>query len=115
METESRKVLPQNPEDVTNGGVYLQRRRCGKSNCRCARSDERHIGFYFIQRVKGKWLKTYIRKSELDRVVAIVNKAKVSRTERRERKKEINELVQHLRDRAREYDSIIKLFKENLR
>jgi hypothetical protein len=95
--------------------VYLQRRRCGKSNCRCARGEYRHTGFYFIRRVKGKWLKTYIRKSELDRVVALVNEAKAGRTKRRERKKEINELVQTLRERARKYDSIIKLFKENLR
>jgi ribosomal protein L32 len=48
--------------------------------------------FILSSKSKGKWLKTYTRKSEFDRVVDVVNKAKVSRTERRERKKELTSL-----------------------
>jgi hypothetical protein len=111
MKNKSARMLPQTTDVITNGGVYLQRRRCGKTNCRCANGDG-HVGYYFIRRIGGKFIKTYIRQSEVEQVAAVVNKASDDRRRLRQKIKDTRELVKSLNIRCRETDSIINSLKE---
>ena len=101
----------ENPaREILNGGVYAQKVRCGKSNCRCAR-DEPHIAYYFFSRWRGKLTKTYIRKAELEQFLAIVSQAAEERNHRQQMRKADLELLKRLRQNLRDRDSIIKLQK----
>jgi hypothetical protein len=112
MKIKSEKVLPQTIDEITNGGVYLQRRRCGKKNCRCV-GGELHSGYYFIRRINGKFTKSYIRQADVDYVVALVKQASVARRLTRQNIKENNELAKSFNSQNRETDLIIKLLKIN--
>ena len=112
MKTKSGTLLPQTADGITNGGVYLQRRRCGKKNCWCA-CGEYHTGFYFIRRINGKFTKTYIRNSEVKAFAEIVNQSRALKAEKRTSTKQSNELLKRLRQSSREYEQIAKLYKEN--
>jgi len=70
-----RKKLPQHRIEITNGGIYLQMVRCGKKNCRCA-AGKKHKAYYFFTREGRTLTKTYIRKSELEKLRQLVNEAK---------------------------------------
>ncbi len=61
-------MLPKIFIPTTNGGVYLQKVRCGKKNCKCA-SGEKHEAYYYFYRVDGKLMKQYIWKADLNEVV----------------------------------------------
>lgn len=111
MKTKFRKILPKTIYQISNGGVYLQAVRCGKSNCRCARG-ERHTAYYFFTRVDGKLTKTYIRKAELEDFLQIANAAAADRKEERRLNRETNELIKRFRRSMREQDQMIKDLKE---
>jgi len=112
MRTKTAKLLPKTAGEITNGGVYSQRVRCGKSNCKCARG-EIHTAFYFFARRNGKLVKTYIRKADVESFSEIVNQATAQRTHKRRSAKQSNELIKHLRESVREYEQITKLHKQN--
>jgi hypothetical protein len=112
MKTKSGKVLPKTVIEIQNGGIYIQRVRCGKSNCNCARG-ETHTAFYFFARRNGKLVKTYIRKADVESFSEIVNQATAQRTHKRRSVKQSNELLKHLRESVREYEQITKLHKQN--
>lgn len=52
---------------ISAGTVHRQLKKCGKSNCKCARG-ERHLSFYHFVRVDGKLKVRYLRKSEVAKV-----------------------------------------------
>lgn len=112
MKTKLRKMLPKTANEIENGGVYSQRVRCGKSNCKCA-GGETHKALYFFSRRNGKLIKTYIPKANVESFVRIVNQATASRTEKRLSTKESSKLLRRLRDSVREYETLAKLYKEN--
>ena len=112
MQTKCEKMLPKTAGEITNGGIYIQRVRCGKSNCKCARG-ETHTAFYFFARRNGKLVKTYIRKADVESFSEIVNQATAQRTQKRRSEKQSNELLKHLRESVREYEQITKLHKQN--
>ena len=68
-------MLPKTPQEITNGGVYVQRVRCGNANCRCARG-EYHEAHYFIFRDRGRQVKLYVRAAEVERMKALVTDAR---------------------------------------
>lgn len=68
------KTLPKNHTQIYNGGLYRQWVKCGKKNCKCARG-ERHEAYYFFTREFGKLTKTYVRKTEREAFVEILNEA----------------------------------------
>ena len=82
METKSAKALPKTAGQIMNGGIYSQRVRCGKLNCRCSRGAF-HTAFYFFMRRQGKLIKFYIRKSELIEFSSLVARATADRKEYR--------------------------------
>lgn len=100
-QNKTEKMLPKTSLMISNGGVYLQRVRCGKSNCKCARG-ETHEAHYFFSRVNGKLTKTHICKAELEQFIEIVNEAKIYRETARQVIKEANESIRRVCSHLRE-------------
>lgn len=84
MKTKSAKVLPKTAQEITNGGVYRQRVRCGKANCKCANGGDHHTAFYFFTRRQGKLIKLYIPKAQVENFAGIVKQAAIDRRRRRQ-------------------------------
>jgi hypothetical protein len=59
--TKTRKVLPKMDVLIANGSLHVQKVRCGKSNCRCAKGSP-HTAYYFFSRIQGKQYKSHIPK-----------------------------------------------------
>ncbi len=112
MKTKTRKVLPKTTDEITNGGLYLQRVRCGKQNCKCARG-EMHPAYYFFTRRNGKLVKFYVRKADVEAFSEMVNLASVERAQRRQSAQSSGALLKRLRESVREYELMTKLHKQN--
>ncbi len=111
MKTKTTKSLPKTIGEITTGGVYLQRVRCGKSNCKCARGDT-HTAYYFFASRDGKLTKTYIRKSQVKAFSRLVDRAAAERKRQRRTDKSGWDSLRQLRQSLRERDSIIHSLKE---
>ncbi len=111
MKTKSVKLLPKTASEIQNGGVYAQSVRCGKANCKCARG-ETHTGYYFFTRQRGKLIKQYVRKAEVQAFAEIVKQSRALKAEKRTPTKQSNELLKRLRESSREYEQMAKLYKE---
>ena len=110
MKTKTRKMLPKTASEIQNGGVYLQRVRCGKPTCRCARG-ETHSAYYFFTRCNGKLVKVYVRKSEIEAFAKLVNLANAERGQRRQSSQSSSALLKCLRESVREYELMTKFYK----
>lgn len=75
-------MLPKTAAQITNGGIYVQRVRCGKSNCKCSRGVL-HTGHYFFTRRNRKLIKSYIRKADLVWFSLLLSRANAERKKRR--------------------------------
>lgn len=103
MKTKIRKVLPKIAYEISNGGVYLQRIRCGKSNCKCAHGAT-HTAHYFFTRRNGKLVKIYVPKRYVESFSKLVKSAASNRRRNRTAAKQSNELLAHLRQSIRQYE-----------
>ncbi len=112
MKTKTAKVLPKTAGEITNGGIYIQRVRCGKSNCKCARGAT-HTAFYFFARRNGKLIKFYVRKADVAAFSELVNLASVERAQRRQSSQSSGALLKRLRESIREFELMKKLYKQN--
>ncbi len=112
MKTKSVKVLPKTAGEITSGGLYSQRVRCGKPNCKCARG-ELHSAFYFFTRRNGKLIKMHVRKAEVEAFTKLVRQANTERAQRRQSAQSSAALLKRLRESVREYELTTKLYKEN--
>lgn len=79
MRKKTELLLPKTPAEIANGGVYLQRVRCGRQTCRCARLGEDHHAFYFLVRINGKQRKKYVRKADVGAIKSLVERSRKSR------------------------------------
>lgn len=113
MKTKSEKVLPKTVSGIHNGGVYLQRVRCGKSNCKCSRG-ETHSAFYFFTRRRGKLVKIYIRKSQLADFVQMVVQGRNERTRRRRTSQQHLAMLREFRSSLSEHQSVVNTIKGKL-
>ena len=111
MKTKTAKTLPKTADEIPNGGLYLQRVRCGKANCKCARG-ELHTAFYFFTRHNGKLIKIYVRKAEVKTFTQIANQATLNRVRKQLSEKESNKLFRRLRQTVHEAETLKKLYKE---
>lgn len=68
--------------EISNGGIYSQRVRCGKSSCKCA-SGEPHTAYYFFTRRGRKLTKFYVRKNEAVAFATIANQSAFERSQKR--------------------------------
>jgi len=112
MKTKTAKMLPKTAGEIPNGGLYLQRVRCGKANCKCARG-EFHTGFYFFTRRNKKLVKIYIRKAEIKEFAGLVRQANANREMHRKTSKSNFVLLKEMRQMLRERNQLIKSLKEN--
>ncbi len=112
MKTKSAKVLPKTTNEIANGGLYSQRVRCGKRNCKCMRG-ETHKAFYFITRRNKKLVKIYVRKAELEEFAGLIRQAIADRTMARQTSKSNFVLLKEMRQMLRERNQLIKSLKEN--
>ena len=112
MKTESEKTLPKTIAEITNGGIYVQRVRCGKSNCKCSRG-ELHTAHYFFTRRNGRLIKIYVRKADVAAFTDLVNQATLKRQRQRQSTKILNKLLRELRDTTRQYEELIKQYRDN--
>lgn len=71
-------MLPKTAAQIANGGIYEQRVRCGKSNCKCSQGSF-HLAFYFFTRWNRKLIKFYVRKADLIEFSSLVNQATTER------------------------------------
>jgi len=110
MKTKTAKVLPKTAGEIANGGVYAQRVRCGKSNCKCA-GGELHTAFYFFTRRCGKLIKFYVRKAEIKEFTEIVHQARADRKLHHQTSKSNFELLKQLREILREKTILINSLK----
>lgn len=107
MKTKTQKVLPKTASEITNGGIYSQRVRCGKSNCKCA-NGEHHTGYYFFTRRRGKLVKLYVRKAEVEAFSKIVEQASIQRRHKRRAVKVSAELLSKFRVDLWRNDGLIR-------
>ena len=111
MKTKTVKALPKTAGEIANGGVYLQRVRCGKQNCKCARG-ETHPAFYFFTRRNKKLVKIYIHKSEIEGFARLVRQSVSDRKQNRQTSKSNLVLLKELRQMLRERNQLIESLKE---
>ena len=97
MTSELIQALPK------TGSIHLQRVRCGKAGCRCARG-ERHAAHYLFWREGGRLRKRYVPAAE----VAAVRAACAARRARERQARETLQAGWHqwraLVDRVREVE-----------
>lgn len=110
MKTKTQKMLPKTTAEIQNGGVYSQRVRCGKANCKCA-CGETHIAYYFFTRRDGKLTKTYVRKAELKEFSRLVRQASGERKYRRQNTRTDSDVLKQLRQALSEHAALINLLK----
>jgi hypothetical protein len=106
--------LPKNQSAIANGGVYRQRVRCGKLNCRCSRGpDYYHPAYYHLTRVSGKLVKRYVPRSEVADLQRAIEAARAAGAAERRARRASLEHFRGLRDRIREHRSHNLTLKEN--
>ncbi len=110
MKTKTAKMLPKTANDIQNGGLYLQRVRCGKQNCKCARG-ETHSAYYFFTRRCGKLVKFYIRKADVNEFSRLARQAANERKQRRQTTKTDLDLLKQLRQILHEREGYINSLK----
>ena len=93
--TEFEKPLPQTAWGIPPGRIYAQKKKCGKTNCKCAHG-EMHIAFYFFTRVNGKQKKIYIPKAKLETYNRIIEEAREKRDRIRQTLKASSEHLKFL-------------------
>jgi hypothetical protein len=106
MKTKSEKMLPKTEREIQNGGLYAQAVRCGKPTCKCSRG-ETHSAFYFFTRRKGKLIKIYVRKAEVEEFARLVARASLERYARRQMAKTNTQLLRGLRQSLYEKQGFI--------
>ncbi len=110
MKNKTVKMLPKTASEIQNGGLYLQRVRCGKQNCKCARGES-HTAYYFFTRRGRKLTKFYIRKSELKSFATLANQAAEERKVIRRTTKSNQQLLKNLRQLLHERNLLINNLK----
>lgn len=115
VQTKNPKVLPKTAAEISNGGLYQQAVRCGKSGCRCALGDLHQGYFYFIRRINGHLRKTYIPKPQVALVGRLVEEARRLRRAEHEAKRSSRRLLSELREKLREHEPTIRTLAEALK
>jgi len=110
MKTKTAKVLPKTAHEIANGGLYLQRVRCGKSNCKCARG-ENHSAYYFFTRRRGKLFKLYVLKADIEEFSRLARQATNERKHRRQTTKTNLDLLKKMRQQLRDKTALINSLK----
>ena len=98
-------MLPKTSFEITNGGVYRQQIRCGKRACRCV-NGTMHEAHYFISRSYGRQVKTYVPKTEVERIKELVDEARYLKWRFRKALADADAELKRLRHRLREVHTV---------
>jgi len=60
-------------QELLKGSLSVRRQKCGKPNCKCAKTSYRHICLYLIRRKDGKFEQLFIPKDKEEIVRQWVN------------------------------------------
>jgi len=60
-------------QELLKGSLSVRRQKCGKPNCKCAKTSYRHICLYLIRRKDGKIEQLFIPKDKEELVRQWVN------------------------------------------
>jgi len=60
-------------QELLKGSLSVRRQKCGKPNCKCAKTSYRHICLYLIRRKDGKFEQLFIPKDKEELVRQWVN------------------------------------------
>ena len=94
IKTKTQKVLPKMRDGTVSIGLYRQRVRCGKPNCRCSRG-ELHEGYsYLMWREEGRQKKIYIPLRLVPELSAVIDRL---RSERQRRRDDVRRSLEALR------------------
>lgn len=98
-ETKSSKPLPKTPPPgaVLDGSVCAQYKRCGKSNCKCARGELHGPYFYRFRWSEGRVVKEYVRLSEVEEMRAACARHREAQEGLREGRRHLQTLLSQLR------------------
>jgi hypothetical protein len=98
MKTKTEKTLPK----ILCGTVHREFKKCGKSNCKCARGELHGAYYYHFVRVDRKLKKRYLKASEVEQVkIACLGrreKEKEQRTHQRAAWKHLREIREEIRE-----------------
>jgi hypothetical protein len=75
-----RNKTPETLHKTLPGAVCVQRVRCGKSGCRCARGHP-HPAFYRFWREGGRLRKSHVKRADLGEVRAACEARRLERRE----------------------------------
>lgn len=98
-------MLPKTVIEISNGGVYAQSVRCGKSNCRCAKGELHKGLYYYFTRFNGKLRKVYVPKRFVNELAALVEAARVRQANDRSIIARNREAMRTMGDLLRERDN----------
>lgn len=102
MKTKLENLLPKTVSEYQGGSLLPQSVRCGKSNCRCS-SGELHSGYhYFFQRVHGRLVKTYVRKSDVPALTELIETARAELQHRSQVERDARRALQTISENLRQ-------------
>lgn len=104
MQTKTGEVLGK----ILRGTVHRQFKKCGKSNCKCARG-ELHQTFYHFVRINGKLKARYLKASEVELIQLACAARQREQKDRRRRALVSWHRLRGLRAELREFRNLYKL------
>ena len=94
--TKTAKTATKTTEHLP-GHVQKRLVRCGKSNCRCADSGNKHAAFYRVWFENGRRVQRYIRQRDVQRVNAACRKNRNSKAKLRRGRTEYRQNLAEIR------------------
>ncbi len=97
VKTKSTETLPQS----LSGAVCKQWKKCGKSNCRCAKGGQKHVQYCRFYRENGRLKQQYVKAKDLETVRAACAAHRQERQKRQAAKTEWQALFARLKQYER--------------
>jgi hypothetical protein len=91
------------------GGILIQFKRCGRSNCKCINGSLHGPYYYRVWMVRGIRFKSYVRKADFDRIKAGIEAFQAQRREQQQERAEIKTILRENREAHRNLYAILKL------
>ena len=100
------------------GVVLAEKKRCGKTNCRCRSGEDADLHgpyFYRYWRQGGRLRKAYVPRPRVAAVRAACQQRQARERQERARRGEFRALLRSFRERAREVERALALLRETRR
>lgn len=91
------------------GGILTQFKSCGRFNCKCANGSLHGPYYYRVWMVQGIRYKSYVKKTDFDRVNAGIEAFRARRHEQRQADAELRTMLREIRETSRNVYAILRL------